>query len=141
MAILLGWRWHKPRRSTALFRVPGSRRACVPWQRKPALHIPPASVRDVRRQPIIPKPPDVPRGTVYVIVEECKGCGLCIDFCPREVLVFSNGTNAKGHHYPVVVKEGECANCQMCTLICSDFAIFSTPALQALQASALEAAE
>jgi 2-oxoglutarate ferredoxin oxidoreductase subunit delta len=97
-------------------------------------------VRDAHRQPIIPKPSDVPQGTVYVLVEECKGCGLCIEFCPREVLVLSPDTNAKGHNYPVVVKEGECANCQMCTLICSEFAIFSTLAPEALEAiEALEA--
>ena len=84
------------------------------------------AVRALRRQPIIPKPLDVPQGTVYVIVEECKGCGLCVDFCPRGVLQLSTETNAKGHNYPVVVKEGECANCQLCYLICSDFAIFST---------------
>jgi 2-oxoglutarate ferredoxin oxidoreductase subunit delta len=72
---------------------------------------------------------------VYIIAEECKGCGLCIEFCPRSVLEFSQETNAKGHLYPVVVKDGECANCQLCYLICSDFAIFSAPALAALQTS------
>jgi 2-oxoglutarate ferredoxin oxidoreductase subunit delta len=94
----------------------------------------------LRRQPITPKPADVPRGTVYVIIEECKGCGLCIEFCPRGVLEFSAETNAKGHHYPIVVKNGECANCQLCYLICSDFAIFSTLALETLQASQAETA-
>jgi 2-oxoglutarate ferredoxin oxidoreductase subunit delta len=81
--------------------------------------------RAVRRQPIIAKPPDLPRGTVYVIADECKGCGLCIDFCPRSVLEFSADTNAKGYHFPLVTGQGECAGCQLCTLICSDFAIFS----------------
>jgi len=88
------------------------------------------AVQALRRQPIVPKPADVPRGTVYIIAEECKGCGLCIDFCPRGVLKVSEKPNAKGHNYPVVVKEGECANCQMCYLICSEFAIFSTPAVE-----------
>ena len=80
-----------------------------------------------RRQPIVPKPVDVPQGTVYIIAEECKGCRLCIDFCPRGILALSTETNSKGHNYPVVTKEGECANCQMCYLICSEFAIFSVP--------------
>jgi len=77
------------------------------------------------RQPIVPKPEGVPAGTVYVISEECKGCGLCISFCPRGVLELSAESNSKGHHYPVVTKNGQCANCLLCTLICSDFAIFS----------------
>ncbi|MBC8448994.1 MAG: 4Fe-4S dicluster domain-containing protein [Chloroflexi bacterium] len=88
--------------------------------------------RILRRQPIVPKPSDVPKGTVYVIVEECKGCDLCIDFCPRGVLAHSTETNAKGYRYPVVVKEGECANCQLCYLICSDFAIYSAPVIETL---------
>lgn len=87
-------------------------------------------MRALRRQPIVPKPVDVPQGTVYIIAEECKGCELCIDFCPRGVLEHSTETNAKGYHYPVVVKEGECANCQLCYLICSEFAIFSRLAVE-----------
>jgi len=96
------------------------------------------STRTLCRQPIIPKPVDVPKGTVYVLTEECKGCDLCIDFCPRGVLAHSPETNSKGYHYPVVVKEGECANCQLCYLICSEFAIFSTLALETLQAAETE---
>ncbi|HUW11741.1 MAG TPA: 4Fe-4S dicluster domain-containing protein [Anaerolineae bacterium] len=94
----------------------------------------------MRRQPVIPQPSNVPEGTVYIITEECKGCGLCIDFCPRNVLEFSTDTNAKGHNYPVVVATGKCANCQMCHLICSDFAIFSVLASEMLRAAAAEAA-
>ena len=94
----------------------------------------------MRRQPIIPQPSDVPEGTVYIIIEECKGCGLCIDFCPRSVLEFSTNTNAKGHRYPVVIATGKCSNCQMCQLVCSDFAIFSVLATEKLRAAMEEAA-
>ena len=112
----------------------------APWQRKPDLLGQSEPMQPLLRQPIVPKPSDVPHGTVYIIAEECKGCGLCIDFCPRGVLEYSKGTNAKGHRYPVVAKEGECANCELCYLICSDFAIFSVLALQTLQLSPEEEA-
>jgi len=82
------------------------------------------------RQPIVPEPANRPRGTVYILAEECKGCGLCIELCPRGILTYSVDTNLKGHHFPVVTETGLCANCQVCTLICSEFAIFSLPAVQ-----------
>ena len=35
--------------------------------------------------------------------------------------------NAKGYHFPVVAagKENQCANCEFCTLVCPEFAIFT----------------
>jgi 2-oxoglutarate ferredoxin oxidoreductase subunit delta len=41
------------------------------------------------------------------------------------VLVLSEEFNIKGYHPPKVVKEGECVNCNLCEMICPDFAIFS----------------
>jgi len=72
----------------------------------------------------------VPRGQVFIIPERCKGCGICVRFCPREVLQVSNGTNAKGYYYPDIVpgKEPDCVHCQFCTLVCPEFAIYTLPA-------------
>lgn len=69
----------------------------------------------------------VPRGRVYIIPERCKGCKICIEFCPREVLVESRQINAKGYHYPQIApgKEEACVQCDFCTLICPEFAIFT----------------
>ncbi len=66
-------------------------------------------------------------GKVHIVEERCKGCGYCIEYCPREVLAFSEGFNAKGYHPPRVVREN-CLNCHYCELLCPEFAIFSTPA-------------
>ena len=72
----------------------------------------------------------LPVGRVYIIPERCKGCEICVRFCPREVLITSDQVNAKGYHYPEVApgKEAECVNCEFCTLICPEFAIFTLPA-------------
>lgn len=71
----------------------------------------------------------VPRGQVYIIPERCKGCEICIRFCPREVLQVSSETNAKGYHYPDLIpgREAECVHCEFCTLVCPEFAIYTLP--------------
>lgn len=67
----------------------------------------------------------VPHGHVYVIVERCKGCSFCVEYCPKGVLEISDKFNKKGYHYPEVVKEGECVDCDLCENICPEFAIYS----------------
>jgi 2-oxoglutarate ferredoxin oxidoreductase subunit delta len=70
----------------------------------------------------------LPCGQVHLIPDRCKGCKLCIEFCPQQVLVQSTATNAKGYHYPVVApgKQDACVVCGFCSLICPEFAIFAT---------------
>lgn len=69
----------------------------------------------------------VPKGQVYIIPERCKGCEICIQFCPRDVLQKSDHVNAKGYHLPEVKngREDSCVHCQFCSLVCPEFAIFT----------------
>ena len=78
------------------------------------------------RTPIAPQPTRV-RGLVFIKKAHCKGCELCIEFCPKDVLVRSTGFNVKGYHYPVV-SNGECINCRLCVTVCPEYAIFSVAA-------------
>jgi len=66
----------------------------------------------------------IPRGEVHIIVERCKGCGFCAEYCPKGVLEMSNDFNAKGYHPPYVKVQQECVNCDLCERICPEFAIF-----------------
>ncbi|MDH3405084.1 MAG: 4Fe-4S binding protein [Acidobacteriota bacterium] len=79
-------------------------------------------------------------GDVVIIADRCKGCGFCVEYCPLDVLVMSREFNRKGYHPPAVVKSGGCVNCNLCEMICPEFAIFSVarPPEAELQRAAAE---
>ena len=78
----------------------------------------------------------IPHGDVYVIADRCKGCGFCVEYCPKDILAMSKGFNKKGYHPPEVVKHGECVNCNLCEMICPDFAIYSVEAQEEVKETA-----
>jgi 2-oxoglutarate ferredoxin oxidoreductase subunit delta len=60
------------------------------------------------------------RGTVRIDVESCKGCDLCIEACPHDVLRMSaERVNARGYRYPELL--AGCTGCRRCVQICPDF--------------------
>ncbi|MBN1755620.1 ferredoxin family protein [bacterium] len=60
-----------------------------------------------------------------VILEDwCKGCGFCVEFCPKQVLELSGKFNVKGYHPPYVKNPENCILCQLCELYCPEFAIY-----------------
>ena len=78
------------------------------------------------RKPLDAEKVKVPKGEVHILKDRCKGCGFCIEFCPKEVLEESNEINARGIHPPRVKDENRCALCGFCSAVCPDFAIFTT---------------
>jgi 2-oxoglutarate ferredoxin oxidoreductase subunit delta len=66
----------------------------------------------------------VPRGELHIIVERCKGCEFCVQYCPRDVLEMSDEFNSKGYHPPRAVRPENCVNCDLCEMICPEFAIY-----------------
>jgi 2-oxoglutarate ferredoxin oxidoreductase subunit delta len=70
------------------------------------------------------------RGTVVIDTESCKGCDLCIDACPPQVLVMTtHELNSRGYRYPLLL--AGCTGCKACSQICPDFVFqvhrFDTP--------------
>ncbi len=66
------------------------------------------------------------KGEIHINKDRCKGCGFCVEYCPRDVLELSEEFNSKGYHPPYIKNEEECCYCQLCETICPEFAIFVT---------------
>jgi len=47
----------------------------------------------------------------------CKGCAICVHFCPRKVLELDE------HGKVVAARPGDCVCCKLCELRCPDLAI------------------
>ncbi len=65
---------------------------------------------------------EVPRGRWIVFPDLCKGCGLCIETCPEDVLRWSQDLGAYGTP-TVEVDAGGCIACRTCAEHCPDCAI------------------
>jgi 2-oxoglutarate ferredoxin oxidoreductase subunit delta len=60
-----------------------------------------------------------------VIVEDlCKGCGICIEFCPVKILKAGSRMTKKGIYPPEVIDPARCTVCRICQYYCPDLAIF-----------------
>ena len=62
--------------------------------------------------------------SIYIDDKICKGCKLCMYFCPNNVFQMRDKVNDKGFIIPEVVNENECKKCKLCELTCPDLAIF-----------------
>lgn len=58
-----------------------------------------------------------PRGRVIIFAKWCKGCRLCVEFCPRGVLAIGED------EIPYVALPENCSACRWCETHCPDLAI------------------
>jgi 2-oxoglutarate ferredoxin oxidoreductase subunit delta len=65
------------------------------------------------------------RGTIVIDQERCKGCELCVQVCPKEVIKMAeDGLNLRGYRPAALVDpNGECTGCAICAVICPDVCI------------------
>ncbi len=80
------------------------------------------------------------KGSVQIVVERCKACGFCVEFCPTKALALSSAFNAKGYHPPYMVHPDKCSGCDLCGMYCPDFAIFGYKAAKPAAVQAKPAA-
>ncbi len=61
------------------------------------------------------------KNRIFIYPDWCKGCGICVAFCPTKVFELDAMGKAR------VVNESACVNCGFCELHCPDFAIVVSP--------------
>ena len=61
----------------------------------------------------------------------CKGCGLCVSVCPKNVLEISTQVNTKGYFPAYQARPQDCILCAICCTMCPDVAISITEAATA----------
>jgi Pyruvate/2-oxoacid:ferredoxin oxidoreductase delta subunit len=62
---------------------------------------------------------DTARGKVFIDVEECKGCGLCVESCPPRCLLLAPQLSAYGVH-PAQYTGTDCTGCGICFYCCPE---------------------
>ncbi len=56
--------------------------------------------------------------------EQCKGCGLCVDVCPRKILTLAKKeVNSRGYHPAECTAQEQCIGCAFCARMCPDCVI------------------
>lgn len=53
----------------------------------------------------------------------CKGCIICVEYCPSLVFIESKTMNKKGIHVPIPEYDIMCSKCELCMYLCPDQAI------------------
>ena len=66
------------------------------------------------------------KGKILIDRERCKGCRLCMDVCPNELIEVDKTLNKKGYSPARVTekhKEKGGNGCAQCALVCPEVAI------------------
>ncbi|MCK9571824.1 MAG: 4Fe-4S dicluster domain-containing protein [Candidatus Omnitrophica bacterium] len=60
---------------------------------------------------------------IIIHQEKCKGCLLCVNFCPRKLIRKSAKLSKQGTNFVEFIAGGQCLGCSQCALVCPDCCI------------------
>ncbi len=63
------------------------------------------------------------KGYIKIDQSLCKGCQLCLSFCPKSLISGADKLNAAGYQPAVFKGQNECTGCATCALVCPEVAI------------------
>ena len=62
-------------------------------------------------------------GWIEVSELYCKGCGLCVEACPKDVMALDEEhLTPKGYHPVFLIADG-CTGCGICAVVCPEAAL------------------
>jgi len=60
-------------------------------------------------------------GTIDINTQRCKGCELCVEACPFNIIqLASRMDNKRGYPYVEQVEPEKCTGCSSCAIVCPD---------------------
>ena len=73
-----------------------------------------------------PEPLTTPmeKANFHIFPDYCKGCGLCKEKCPNDVLIWSEKLGVYGTPIVKPKDEESCIACLICEMVCPDAAIY-----------------
>jgi 2-oxoglutarate ferredoxin oxidoreductase subunit delta len=60
------------------------------------------------------------KGYIEINQELCKGCQLCIFFCPKKSITQSDKVNAGGYFAAQFSNDSSCTGCATCATVCPE---------------------
>ena len=61
---------------------------------------------------------------VTIDIDRCKGCGMCVEACPKKILILDKNTiNIKGYYPSKCIDMDACIGCAFCATMCPDVCI------------------